>query len=60
MVSIWRLAGVAEFRKTKSTPERVAVFSKVIGSACGVSAAPEIQTPAAVKMTILPDRARAE
>jgi hypothetical protein len=36
MVSIWRLAGLAEFRKTKSTPEREAMFSKVIGSACGV------------------------
>jgi hypothetical protein len=60
MVSIWRLAGVAEFRKTKSTPAREATFSKVIGSTCGVSAAPEIQILAAVKLIILPDRARAK
>jgi hypothetical protein len=51
--SIWRLTGVAEFSRTKSMPEREAMFSKVIGSAWGVSAAPEIQITVVVRMTIL-------
>jgi hypothetical protein len=54
MVSIWRLAGVAEFSSTKSMPEREAMFSKVIGAACGASAAREIQRQLAVTTTILP------
>src|SRR5258708_6767215 len=51
MVSIWRLAGVAEFRKTKSTPARPATSSKVIGSVWGAAATREIRTmttPAAI------------
>ena len=48
MGSIWRLAGEAEFRRTKSMPERAATSSKVIGSAAAVAAAREIQSPAPV------------
>src|SRR5438552_19135283 len=45
MVSIWRLAGVAESRRMKSTPLRGAMSSKETGPAG--SAAVDLQKPAA-------------